>query len=327
VSAVVGDLTRPGLGLDRPARAALEASVTAIVHCAAETRFGLPLETARAVNRDGTRRVLDLARRCRPLRQLVYVGTVYVAGRSAGAIAEAPARWPREGFCNTYQQSKHEAEALVVGAMGDLPAAIYRLSSIIGDARTGRVRQFNHVHQLVRLFPRSVVPIMPADPDAPVDLIPEDWAIPALARLVDDGFAAGDIAHLCASPEASLTVRELIDLTARAFERHPLGRQWHPIRVPRFVTVAEWEAYAERHRRGSDRLYGELLRVLGQFLPHLGIHQAFANHVAAKRLGPGGPALPPIRGYYERVVGHCLETAWGRRPEAAAVAIAAGAGS
>jgi nucleoside-diphosphate-sugar epimerase len=316
VSAVLGDLTRAHLGLDRAARQRLERSVTEVLHCAAVTQFGLPLETARAVNTEGTRQVLELARRCRTLARLAYVSTVYVAGRTSGAIAEAPARRSADGFCNTYQQSKHEAEALVLDAMADVPAAIYRLSSIVGDSRTGRVQQWNHVHQLMRLFPQNILPIIPADPAAPVDLIATDWAIPALAHLFDERFVAGDIAQICAGREASLTVRELIDLTGRAYEHHPLGTHGPPIRVPDLVPLSEFEAYVERHRHTKDRLFGELLRILSYFLPHLGIYQAFDNRMTLKSLHDSGLEIPPIREYYERIVAYGLNTAWGKRQRA-----------
>jgi nucleoside-diphosphate-sugar epimerase len=316
VSALRGDLTQAHLGLDRAARQRLERSVTEVLHCAAVTHFGLPLETARAVNADGTRKVLELARRCRALTRLAYVSTVYVAGRTSGAIDEAPARRPVDGFCNTYQQSKHEAEALVLDAMADVPAAIYRLSSIIGDSRTGRVQQWNHVHQLMRLFPQNILPIIPADPAAPVDLIAADWAVPALAHLFDERFVAGDIAQICAGREASLTVRELIDLTGRTYEHHPLGRHGPPIRFPDFVPLPEFEAYVERHRHTKDRLFGELLRILNYFLPHLGIDQAFDNRMTLKSLDDSGLEIPPIREYYERIVAYGLDTAWGKRPRA-----------
>jgi nucleoside-diphosphate-sugar epimerase len=60
VTAVCGDVTRDGLGLDAAARAAL-AGVRAVVHCAADTSFSTPLEAALAVNANGTRNVLALA--------------------------------------------------------------------------------------------------------------------------------------------------------------------------------------------------------------------------------------------------------------------------
>src|SRR5439155_4478020 len=118
---------------------------------------------------------------------------------------------------NTYQQSKYEAEELVMRAMTEVPAAIFRLSSIIGDSRSCVVRQFNYVHWLIRLFPQNVLPIAPGRPDAPVDLIASDWAIPALAYLFEVAFVPGRFYHIGAGRERSLTVREMLNLTASIF--------------------------------------------------------------------------------------------------------------
>jgi nucleoside-diphosphate-sugar epimerase len=314
ITVVPGDLTQPHLGLEPSCRERLAREVSEIVHCAADTRFGLPLEAARAVNATGTQALLSLARRCGKLEQFTYVSTVYVAGRATGVFDEAPLRH-REGFYNTYQQSKYEAEQLVVDAMPDIPAMLVRLSSLIGDSRSGRVRQFNYIHQLMKLLPQNVLSIAPGQASAPIDLVPTDWAIRAFAHLIRDGFRAGSVYQICAGAEGSLAVGEMIDLTVRAYESHPEGRRWLPIQVPRLVTVEEFEAYVERHRNGHDRLLSELLRVLSFFLPHLGLYQAFENHrslAVLKAVGLGPP--PPIRGYYEKVVHHGLQTGWGKRP-------------
>jgi hypothetical protein len=168
----------------------------------------------------------------------------------------------------------------------------------------------------MKLFPQNVLPVIPADPGAPVDLIATDWAIPALAHLFDERFIAGDIAQICAGRDASLTVRELIDLTKRTYEHHPLGRQWQPIRTPDFATVSEFEAYVERHRDRKDRLFGELLRILSYFLPHLGIYQAFDNRLTLTSLANSGLRLPPVRDYYARILAYGLDTGWGKHPQA-----------
>lgn len=310
---LAGDLTRPHLGLDRSCRERLAHEVSEIVHCAADTRFGLPLETARAVNTTATRALLDLARECRKLEKFIHVSTVYVAGRASGTFGEGPLRHG-EGFFNTYQQSKYEAEELVVAAMLEIPAVIVRLSSLIGDSRSGRVRQFNYVHQLMKLLPQNVLPIVPGQSSAPIDLVPTDWVIPALAHVVRAGFRPGSVYQICAGADRSLRVGELIDLTVRAYERHPEGRRWLPIRLPRLVSVGEFEAYVERRRNGSDRLLNELLRVLGYFLPHLGVYQAFENRKTLEMLQAGDVgAPPPVRSYYEKVVHHGLQTGWGKR--------------
>src|SRR5262249_30743741 len=118
-----GDVTRPHLGLNDRTYAELKCSITEIIHCAADTRFGISLNSARETNTAGTREVLDLAFQCARLQKLAYISTVYVVGRSAGYFPEDRIIH-QNGFCNSYQQSKYEAEQLVVATMGDLPAAI-----------------------------------------------------------------------------------------------------------------------------------------------------------------------------------------------------------
>src|SRR5262249_40642333 len=117
------DLVEPDLGLDPLTIRRLQADVTEILHCAADTRFSIPLDEARAVNTRGTLRLLQLARKCARLGKFAYVSTVYVAGRTTGWLRETPCD-ADHGFVNAYQQSKWEAERLVVQAMHELPAAI-----------------------------------------------------------------------------------------------------------------------------------------------------------------------------------------------------------
>ena len=311
VAVLEGDITAPGLGLEASQEAELQRTLTEIIHCAAETRFGLPLDEARATNVEGTENVLQFALGCPRLEKFAHVSTVYVAGRSSGRIPEARLR-PGNGFSNTYQQSKYEAEERVARCMSRIPAAIFRLSSIIGDSRTGRVRQFNYVHQILKLFPRNVLPVAPGDPEAPLDLIPTDWAVSALAYLFESGFAPGRVYQLCAGPERSLPLREILGLTREVFENHPKAKRWLPIRVPELVPLPEYQAFVEESRRNGDRLLNELLRVLDLFLPHLGIFQAFENTYTMAALAPSGLELPAIRETYTKVLDYCLESDWGK---------------
>jgi nucleoside-diphosphate-sugar epimerase len=310
-SVLKGDITRPHLGLDNHTYAELICSITEIIHCAADTRFGISLDAARQVNTAGTQEVLNLAAECARLERFAYISTVYVVGRSAGYFSEDSIRH-QNGFCNAYQQSKYEAEQVVTRAMGDIPAAIFRLSSIIGHSVTGAVPQFNHVHRLIRLFPQNVLPIAPGEPDAPIDLIASDWAMAALAYLFESAFIPCRFYHVCAGPERSLTLREMIDLTISAFESHPLGRKWLPIRVPELVCLPRYEKFVESRGRKGDPVFNEFVRVLGYFLPHLAIFQAFDTRNTVGALAPSGLRLPSIRDCYERVVRFCLDTNWGR---------------
>src|SRR5262249_18588030 len=140
VMALQGDLTYPSLGLDDRTYTQLTGNIAEIIHCAADTRFGLSLESARSVNTKGTENLLNLASRCHNLQSFAYVSSFSGVGRSTVFFAEGFI--PNEKvFFNTYQQSKYEPEELVCLAMNALPAVVYRLSSIIGNSRTGAVHQ------------------------------------------------------------------------------------------------------------------------------------------------------------------------------------------
>ena len=69
VHAVAADMTAPGLGLTEDERLRLAERVTKIVHSAASVSFTLPLDEARAINLEGTRRMLELAELARAARR------------------------------------------------------------------------------------------------------------------------------------------------------------------------------------------------------------------------------------------------------------------
>jgi nucleoside-diphosphate-sugar epimerase len=313
VEVLQGDLRLPQLGLDDAQIGKLQSSLVEVIHCAAETRFSLPLDEIRATNVAGTRNLLGLVGCCRRLAKFAYVSTLYVAGRREGRISEE-AIAPAPAFTNSYQQSKFEAEEIILRYAEQMPVAIFRLSSIIGNSQTGCVEQFNYVHHLLRLFPRNVLPMIPGKPNAPIDLVPSNWVIPALGLLFDKHFAPGRIFHLCAGIENSLTLREMIELTTEIFDSHPQAKRWKPISVPQMVSLAQYEQFVNEQFRGSDRLLKELLRVLDFFLPQLAFCQEFENHRTANLLAGSGLAFPPIRDAYVNVVKYCLDTNWGQNP-------------
>jgi len=275
----------------------LPPDVTEIFHAAADVRFTLPLEEARAANVDSTRHLLDAARGLAHLRHFLHVSSVYAAGRTLGVLK--PERWTAEaGFVSTYEQTKFESEELVFEAMPRLPATVIRLSSVFGDAGTGAVQQYNHTHQLLRFFPRSFLPVAPGNDDAVIDLICSSW----LEQQLRIPFAVGRIYHLCAGRDLSLPIRELMEITLDLLPQRPP-------RVPRLVSLDEYERYVQELERPAaspaDRLAREMLRALNSFLPHLGMPQHFEP-------SPEVTPHPEPRAFVRRVVEGCLRTNWGR---------------
>lgn len=309
---VEGDITRTGLGLHSGTLRQIQKEVTEIMHCAAETRFGLPIEEARATNVRGTSNVLKLAGDCKRLEKFAHLSTAYVAGRTTGHIPETNLR-NHSGFVNTYQESKYEAEQIVFQAMSEIPAVIYRLSTIIGDSKTGRVRQYNYFHQVLRLFARNVLPVAPGDLSWQIDLIPTDWVTSALAFLFECRFVPGEVVHVCAGAGHSPRMSEVKDTALTLFERHPLIQKWLPIRPPNFVPLPEYEEYVQKSLQGDDNLLIEILRLLNNFLPQMGINQCFDDHRLLNKLSGSDLSLPSFSSYFSKVINYSLDTDWGRK--------------
>src|SRR5829696_6126678 len=124
VRVVAGDVTRPGLGMEPTERTALAEEVGAVLHCAASIAFDLPLDEARKINVEGTREVIGFARECKALGRLerfLHVSTAYVSGRHGGTFSEEELDAGQD-FRNTYEQTKWEAEHVVLEADDLSPA-------------------------------------------------------------------------------------------------------------------------------------------------------------------------------------------------------------
>jgi fatty acyl-CoA reductase len=78
VRPVAGDLQAPQLGLSAADKAQLSSSIHIIIHCAADIRMELDIQTSLRSNYCGTEAVLQLARQCRQLRAMVHVSSAYV---------------------------------------------------------------------------------------------------------------------------------------------------------------------------------------------------------------------------------------------------------
>jgi nucleoside-diphosphate-sugar epimerase len=285
IHAVRADLRKEDLGIDRAVMHALRARITEVIHCAADLKFTASLESAREINVHGTRRVLDFARRCLHLEKVAHISTLYIAGRRPGIVLEEPL-YHDCGYFNVYEQSKHEAEHLVVNRMRDLPVSIYRLSSLIGHSVTGKVSQYNYFHALVRIVPRAgEVATLPGDPDAPMDLIPDDWCVSALAHLYQHHFLPGRIHHLCAGPERSLSAGQLLDLVFHIYNSKCAQAAPQPRLTP-FPGLPE----------------GPLFDLLSTFLPHLALQQPFDRGNTGAILAANSIDLPAIEPFIERVV-------------------------
>jgi nucleoside-diphosphate-sugar epimerase len=311
VRVVRGDLAAgAGPGLSLATRDELSAEVTDILHCAADTRFTLPLEEARAANVGGTIALLDFASGCRSLRRVGCFSTVYVAGRRTGRIAESDLDDGGAGFANTYERSKHEMERDVRQRMTDLPIAVYRLSTLIGDSRTGAVTGPNAFHHALRLLYHGLAPMVPGRPENQVDVVAMDYVADAACWLFDRRFEAGRTYHLCSGSEASSTLVELIDTVVDSFHRfRPEWRRRH-VEKPAIVDPATYQLFVRSVEETGNEVLLRATRAVQSFADQLACPKTFDTRETKAALAGSGLNPPRVLEYLPRVVRACLETDW-----------------
>jgi thioester reductase-like protein len=297
VAAVAAELTAPDLGLSARRRDELAAAVATIVHSAASVSFALELEQARQINLEGTRRMLELAARARELTGAVryaQISTAYVAGTHDGRFAEGDLD-VGQGFRNSYEQSKFDAERLVRAEAGT-DWTILRPSIVVGDRRSGWTAAFNVLYWPLRAFSCGLFKAVPAVPTAPVDVVSIDYVADAIVELCEHPDSAGQTFHLTAGANAS-TIAEIAALASRYFRR-PL---------PRVVPPAEFAAL-------EPDLASAALESSAVYFPYFSVGTTFDDTLTRARLHPVGIHASPLHDYLERLLDFATRSRWGKRP-------------
>jgi thioester reductase-like protein len=316
VVAVRGDITRPGLGI-RGGGDELAERVSEIVHGAASVSFQLGLKASRAVNVEGTRRMLELAQLCHRrggLRRFSYISTAYVAGEHAGHFSEDELD-VGQSFRNAYEQSKFEAERLVGRARSRIPITVLRPSIVVGECASGWTASFNVLYWPLRAFARGVYAALPARRNAPVDVVPVDYVADAIFLLAQAREAEGATFHLTAGAHVS-SVGELVELAAAYFGRPP----------PRLIEPSVYRSVVHPllARASHDERYLRALARSEAFFPYFASKVLYDDRRSRVALCAAGIRPPPLRHYFDRLVEFALASEWGRRPISRAAAVGPG---
>jgi len=268
---LTGELVAPAGGID------------VVCHCAASISFDLPLADARRINVEGTRAMLDLARDA-GARRFVHVSTAYVAGTRPGEFREDMLD-EGQGFRNTYEHTKWEAEHLLADRAGDFDsAAIARPSIVMGESDSGWTPAFNVLYWPLRAFARGLFEEVPAKPEGRVDVVPVDHVARGIARLIDAD-AAGTF-NLVSGADAA-TVDELSELACAHFHRP---------KPPYVRTGAFGDAAANEHG--------------AVYLPYFDMQVTFDDTRTRTELGLRPPKLAE---YFDALMDYADLAKWGKR--------------
>jgi thioester reductase-like protein len=288
IELVEGDITRPGLGIDRQHADTLD-EVTEVWHLAAVYDLTVSERVARKVNVGGTEAVLGFCRQRPGLERLQYVSTCYVSGRHEGVFTEDDLDLG-QGFYNHYEATKFEAELAVRRAMADgLPATIYRPGIVVGDSRTGATQKYDGPYFYARFMRRQPLPVavLPAvAPDVRAALVPRDYVIDAMDALSLLDRSLGRTYAL--TDPTPPTAREV----AARFADH-LGK--HLVWVPFPPSLA-------RTALGVVPGLGRLLGLPAETLDYLASRTTYATTNAVTDLEGTGVSCPPFESYAGRLL-------------------------
>lgn len=317
---VAGDMERDGLGLAPSLVERLTGEVDEVIHCAASTRFDLPLDEAIATNVEGARRVGELAARIHRegggLRRVLHVSTAYASGRVRGSVqaGHLPPDDPAL-FRNTYERTKAMSERVMRehAARAGFPLTVVRPSIVVGDSQSGWTSNWNVLYFPMRLVAWRKTPFLSCGRSALLDCVPVDYVADATLALLRRPDTVGGTYHLTAGEEAT-DVREVFRLTCAEMRRREGPRA--PIKT-RLLGPLLWALVGTLLRLfGSARLKKGLAG-LAAYVEYTCVATRFDTRREAALLAAEGVVLPPKAEFLPRVVAYALEENFGRAPRRA----------
>jgi long-chain acyl-CoA synthetase len=283
VEILPGEVSLPRLGLDEATHARLAGRITHIIHTAADLRLEAPIDELRKTNLQGTANLLALARLAQHdhgLERYAHVSTAYVAGGRSGAIPETDLTG-EHGFSNAYEQSKYEGECLVQAAKSELPISVFRPGMIVGATDSGEIRTFNTAYFPLRLYLTGKLPVIPADPALPINIIPVDYVAEAIVRLTFHPEAQGLNFHLTAPAGSLPKAGELVEFV-RSWAREHLGLHLPRPTFIRLPLPQKRKPVWGTHRTG---LFRSELHGLRAYLPYFNERRQFQRDNMDRLLG------------------------------------------
>lgn len=284
---IEGDVCDMDLGLSGPEYRVLAGEVTTVHHMAGIYYMGVDRATARRVNVQGTRGILELAAEAVRLRRICHWSTASVSGKRRGVILEEELD-EGQGFHNFYEETKFEAEKLARGAQRNLPLTILRPGVIVGDSASGEIDKLDGPYYLLVLIATSAAQLrvpLPGRGTAPLHLVPIDYVIDAGYALSRDERAAGRTFHL--TDPNPLPARRVYELVAELSQRK-LARGFLPTGLARTLLRTP----------GIDRLARGPL----SFLESFDMQCFYNSRHATALLEEVGVKCPPFDTYAENVV-------------------------
>lgn len=179
---VFGDLTAKKLGVAADDIKKLKGQIDHFYHLAAVYDLAADEETQVAVNIEGTRNTVELARAI-DAGHFHHVSSIAAAGLYEGVFREDMFD-EAEGLDHPYFQTKHESEKIVRQDC-KVPWTVYRPAMVVGDSTTGEMDKIDGPYYFFKLIQRMRELLPPWMPTVGleggrVNIVPVDFVVNAL---------------------------------------------------------------------------------------------------------------------------------------------------
>lgn len=176
LSVIEGDIAYPDFGIKaKDTLKKIIPDIDIIFHSAALAQLRVPIDKIRQINVEGTRNLLDFALRCKEngsLKKVNHISTAYVVGKKSDINFSEDMLELGQGFNNTYEQSKYEAEVLAKEYLKKgLNISIFRPSMVMGDTQEGKINDFRLFYEPIHFFSQEIYEEFPADLSSRQNLI------------------------------------------------------------------------------------------------------------------------------------------------------------
>jgi thioester reductase-like protein len=220
---IEGDAAAIDLGLSGSELRDLSTRVTRIHHVAQVTSPGVARRLAEDVNVGAMREIIEFARVCTSLQNLVVHSSAQVSGNRTGLVLEEELG-AGQSFRSVVEETLATAERLARSVAGEIPITVLRPTQIVGDSRTGEVDRLDGPYLLIQLIlssPQELPVLLPTRGDVPMNLVPIDYVVAAADHIGRSPESVGKTFHL--TDPRPLTVREVFRLVAESGGRRLTG--------------------------------------------------------------------------------------------------------
>jgi len=296
---VKSDIRKPCLGLEADSLQ----DVTHIVYSAGSTRFDRTIDHERTLNTEPMMKLVELAESLPLLKKVIFVSTVYSCGLVSGTIEEVRHPDHTVEFANTYEQSKHEAETVLLDQNTSYQIVIARISTIISD-ESGAVAKYDSIHRSLQYMYLGLVGILPGNPTTKVDLISSDYAGQRIVQLL--GGETRSIYHI-SSAESALPIERVLGIAREVFEELEPGWIAKGYPKPLYARLETFNRMGETMLEAGNVIVGGAYKALATYASQLCYPKIF-DDTQTRLLGE--VSVKDTETLFRDMVHYCVKRRW-----------------